>query len=373
VLRIDLAAVAANYRILSRAAAPARIAAVVKADGYGLGATPVAQALAREGCRDFFVAVLGEAVTLRPALPEAADLFVLNGLLPGAEEDCAAIGAVPVLNSLDQIDRWSRLAGRLGVRLRAALQVDTGMSRMGLAPDELEVLKTTPSLIKAIEPVLLMSHLACADEPDHDANATQLTRFRDIARDFPGVALALDNSGGIFLRRGHFDLVRAGIAMYGGAPHGGDNPMTPVISLEARIAQVRTVPPGAGVGYGMSFRAHRATRIATIPVGYADGLPRTLGNRGNAFIAGLRVPIVGRVSMDSITLDVTTVAERHLVAGSRVELIGPHQSLDDLARDAGTISYEILTQLGRRYAREYAPLDLGAQETNATVGRSTAE
>ncbi len=369
-LRIDLEALVANYRKLRSTANPAQVAAVVKADGYGLGAVPVAQALAKEGCRQFFTALLCEAMTLRPSLPQDTDVFVLNGLQPGTEEECAAIGAVPVLNSLDQIERWASIARRLGTTLRAALQVDTGMSRLGLAPDEQAALKGAPHLLDGVEPILLMSHLACADEPDHAANRVQHDRFVQVARGFPGLPLALDNSGGIFLARSHFDVVRAGIALYGGAATGGENSMAPVISIKAPIVQVRTVPAGTGMGYGMSFRTKRETRIATIPVGYADGFPRTLSNRGSAFIAGVRAPIVGRVSMDSITLDVSNVPMRHLAVGAPVELIGEHQSLDDVARDAATISYEILVGLGRRYAREYGALQ--TSRTDAVDLRSAA-
>lgn len=355
VLRIDLGALVENYAIVGRQVAPARVAAVVKADAYGIGAARAVGALADAGCRTFFVAVLDEAAALMPLLPPEAELFVLNGLQPGAEAECAAIGAIPVLNSLDQIDRWSSLARARGQWLRGALQVDTGMSRMGMSPQEVALLLGEPDRLRGVKPAMLMSHFACADEPDHPFNGEQAACFSRIASGFPGLPRALDNSGGAFLAQDHLDIVRAGIALYGGAPHGGVNPMRAVVSLEARIAQLRTVPAGTGIGYGLTHRARRETRIATIPVGYADGLPRTLGNRGSAFVAGIRVPMVGRVSMDSITLDVTDVPERHLRPGAPVEILGPNQTIDDLARDAGTISYEILTQLSRRYARDYVP------------------
>ncbi len=355
VLRVDFEALLRNYEMLCRQTTPTPVAAVVKADGYGLGAVRVARTLLQSGCTTFFVAVLDEAAVLKAGLPGKASVLVLNGLQPGAEEDCAALGAVPVLNSLDQLERWSALARRRGSRLPAALQVDSGMSRMGFSPEELLALSQRRDLLEPVKLVLLMSHLACADDPGDPANHDQTLRFEAIASHFPGVPRALDNSGGAFLARGHFDLVRAGIALYGGAPHGGENPMHPVIALEARIAQLRTISAGAEVGYARSFRAERETRIATIPVGYADGLPRALGNRGSAYISGHRAAMVGRVSMDSITLDVTEIPEALLRPGAPVELIGPHQSLDQLAADAGTISYEILTQLGRRYAREYLP------------------
>ena len=353
-LTIDLGALAANYRLIRDRVAPAAVGGVVKADGYGLGAAAIARTLIAEGCRHLFVALQREAEELIPQLSGDAPVHVLNGLLPGGEEACATLGAVPVLNSLDQAQRWAAEAERRGRRLPAVLQVDTGMSRMGLPADELEALLGRPDLLDRFELRFVMSHLACADTPDDPANAMQEATFRAIAARFAGTPLALDNSGGSFQARGHFDLVRVGIALYGGAPQeGAANPMRAVASLTARIAQLRTIPAGTGVGYGLTFRAGRPTRIATIPVGYADGWPRALGNRGSAFVAGLRVPIAGRVSMDSITLDVTDVPAQHLYPGAPVELLGPHQTIDQVAADAGTISYEILTQLSRRYYREY--------------------
>ncbi|MFT4055147.1 MAG: alanine racemase [Novosphingobium sp.] len=354
-LTIDLEALAANYRLIRDRVAPAQAGGVVKADGYGLGAVTVARTLMAEGCRHLFVALFNEVEALIPQLDGQADVYVLNGLLPGLEAPCAALGAIPVLNSLDQISRWAVQARSSGAALPAVLQVDTGMSRMGLPADEIEHLLAEPGLLDGIELRFLISHLACADDPEDPVNAAQEERFNAIAAHFPDVPRALDNSGGTFLPRGHFDLVRAGIALYGGNPGAGPNPMQPVIALDAPIAQLRTIPAGTGVGYGLTFHASRKTRIATIPVGYADGWPRCLGNRGAAYIAGVRVPVVGRVSMDSITLDVTDVPAEHLYPGAPVELIGPHQSIDQVAADAGTISYEILTQLSRRYDRDYRP------------------
>lgn len=356
-LRISLDALAANYRIIQARVAPARVAGVVKADGYGLGAAQVAAALAAAGCRDFFVAQLGEAVALRPSLPPDAALYVLNGFQPGAEAIGERIGAIPVLNALHQIERWSALAISTGRRLPGVVQVDSGMSRLGLPPAEVETLRAESHRLDGIDLRLVMSHLACADEEQAKANIAQSEAFEMLSAAFPGIPRSLDNSGGAFLPRpGHFDLVRAGIALYGGAPQMGEaNPMHPVVTLEARIVQVRAIAAGTGVGYGLTSVADHDRRIATIAVGYADGWPRHLSNRGSAFIAGIRVPIAGRVSMDSITLDVTDVPDEALAPGAPVELLGPHQSIDDVAADAGTISYEILTQLGHRYARDYIP------------------
>lgn len=355
ILTIDLAALIENWRLVGRTVAPAATGAVVKADAYGLGAKAVARALAQAGCRHFFVAHLCEAVDLREPLPAACSLYVLNGLMPGAEAQCAQAAAVPVLNSLDQIDRWAAHAANLGRKLPAILQLDSGMSRMGLSPEELAELSASRQRLEGIELRYIASHFACADEPSNPANAAQIARFEQMSATFPEVPWTFDNSGGALGgRSGHFDLVRPGIALYGANPlTNGPNPMRPVVQLEARIVQLRRIPAGAGVGYGLTFTAGRETRIATVSIGYADGWPCHLGNRGAAYIGGVRAPIAGRVSMDSLTLDVTDVPEAHLFPGAPVEMIGPHQTLEDVAKDAGTISYEILTRLGRRYARRY--------------------
>ncbi len=354
-LTISLGALRANYRLIAARVAPARAAAVVKADGYGLGALHVAPVLAAEGCRDFFVAHLAEAIALKTALPTNARLYVLNGLQPGSETACIAAGAIPVLNSLDQARRWQAAARGSGNPRDAVVQVDSGMSRLGMTPAEAGTLAGDADFRAAVPVVLLMSHLACADTPDHPANEAQRRNFAAAAALFPGVPLSLANSGGSFLPTDfHLALVRPGVSLYGAAPNdAAPNPMRPVVALDARVIQVRTIPAGAGVGYGMTFTADRETRIATIAAGYADGLPRALGNRGAAYYNGVRLPIAGRVSMDSITLDVTALPPGTLKLGDRVELIGPHQSLDQLAADAGTISYEILTSLGHRYHRVY--------------------
>jgi len=355
-LRIDLGALVANYRLIAQQVAPARVAGVVKADAYGLGAIPVSAALYAAGCRHFFVAHLCEAAVLQPHLPSDATLYILNGLQPGAEADCAAIGAVPVLNSLEQIDGWAALACTLGRPLSGVIQVDSGMARLGLTPADLATLHVSPQRLGGIALQLVMTHLACADDPDDDFNLQQRATFDAIARQFPGIPRSIDNSGGAMAQGvAHGDLVRAGIALYGGAPHGQPNPMRAVIALDAHILQLRTIDAGAGVGYGLTHRFDRPSHIATVSVGYADGWPRHLSNRGSAWIAGVRAPIVGRVSMDSLALDVTDVPDTLLYAGAPVELIGPHQSIDDVAAQADTISYEILTRLGHRYARTYLP------------------
>lgn len=355
VLTIDLAALVANYEHLCRLTAPGKAAAVVKADAYGLGVAEVAPVLYDAGCRDFFVAHFIEAVRLKPHLGADVRILVLNGLLPGSENDCADLGIVPVLNSLAQVDNWSATAKARGTTLPAAVQADTGMSRLGLEQAEADILLAEPARLEGIHVDIIMSHLACGDEPTHGANARQLARMAMVRARFPDTKLSFANSAGIFLGEDYRgDLARPGIAIYGGAPYSGSgNPMQPVVQLEVGVVQTRTVPAGTEIGYGASFVAKSEMRLATIAAGYADGLPRHLSNSGAGYYGDMRLPIVGRVSMDSIILDVTALAPGTLKLGDMVELIGQHQTLEMIASDAGTISYEILTSLGRRYRRRY--------------------
>lgn len=367
-LRIDLGALVDNYKMIAAQVAPSIVAGVVKADAYGLGAAPVARALFDAGCRHFCVAHLVEAAALKPHLPPDVPVFILNGLAPGAELECAAIGAVPVLNSLAQIDAWATAARHLSTTLPGGVQLDSGMARLGLSADELAQLHAAPNRLEGIALKLVMSHLACADEPGDDYNSHQRTLFDTMADQFPGVPRSIDNSGGALAPAvRHGDLVRAGIALYGGAPHGGKSPMRPVVALDGYIIQLRTVPVGAGVGYGLTHHCAQPSHIATISVGYADGWPRYLSNCGYAYIGGIRVPIVGRVSMDSMALDVSAVPDYLLYPGAPVELLGARQSIDDVAAQAGTISYEILTRLGRRYAREYLPAPLAPSDNRSIL------
>ena len=358
-LTIDLGALRDNYLALAAMAPACQTAAVVKADAYGLGADMVSQTLFDAGCRHFFVAHIDEALALRLRLPAQARIFVLNGLQPGNEATCAAMAITPVLNSLEQIAQWAVHAKTLGRKLAAAVQIDTGMCRLGLTPKELETLTSQPQLLDGIDIAFVMSHLACADEPGHACNAAQLSAMRQATIALPDVPVCFSNSGGIFLgREYHNHMLRPGIALYGGAPSADrPNPMKPVVRLDLAVIQTRTVPAGSLVGYGGSFEASGSTRLATIAAGYADGLPRSLSNRGAAWYDGVRLPIAGRVSMDSIILDISALPEGTLTQGSFVQMIGPEQTLEDIADDAGTIAYEILTGLGRRYRRTYIQPD----------------
>ncbi len=382
ILTIDLDALAENYRRLRRELNGVPCAAVVKADGYGLGLARVAPALFRAGARIFFVAQLGEAIALRGVLPEAAEIYVLNGLAAGPAAEFQAQRLIPVLNSLGEVADWQAAARQGGHRgghqagrpLAAALHIDTGMSRLGLPAEELDRLTAEPERLEGIELVHVMSHLACADQPQHPLNAAQLAEFRAAVARLtaapqappPAAPASLANSSGIFLgAEYHFDLGRPGAALYGVNPTPGrPNPMAQVVRLQGKILQVREIDAPLTVGYGATHRAAGPTRVATVAVGYADGYLRSLSNRGSAWLGNQRVPVVGRVSMDLITLDVTGAAPDSAHPGALVDLIGPELAadpelanpeltVDDVAAAAGTIGYEILTALGRRYHRVY--------------------
>jgi alanine racemase len=355
VLTVDLAAIVANWRQLQRRVAPAECAAVVKADAYGLGAEEVAPPLEAAGCRSFYVAQLDEALVLRRALP-TAEIAVFDGILPGAEAEFAAHRLIPVLNSLEQIDRWAALA-RGWNELPAMLHLDTGLTRLGLGKADVEQLAALPERLAGLSLRLVISHLACSEERSHPMNPEQLARFNRMRARLPRCRAALAASSGIFLGpQFHLDHVRPGAALYGVAPFPDEsNPMDQVVELTTQILQVRDVDSPRTVGYGATHRVRRPSRIATAGVGYADGYFRTLSNRSLGFIGDHPAPVVGRVSMDLITLDVTEVPAELVHPGARVELLGPHRSVDQLGTDAGTNGYEVLTSLGKskRFHRRY--------------------
>ena len=349
-LTVNLKAIADNYDLVTGLGAGAECAAVVKADAYGLGAAQVAQALAARGAETFFVAHLDEGMTLRETLPHAR-IFVLHGFMPDCESRMQAHGLVPVLNSLDQVRSWKQLCERAGQALPAALQFDSGMSRFGLSVEDL----TERKIFEGLNLQLVMSHLACADVPDSPDNEMQRQRFVTMAAAFPGVPRSLAASSGIFLGPDyHFELIRPGAALYGIAPSEGHRVLAPVVSLDARIAQIRTIQPGDRVGYGLSWTASKPTRIGTLGLGYADGFFRAQAGQASVWHAQTRLPVIGRVSMDSISVDLTD-APADLKAGDVLSVLGPQQDVDALARSAGTIGYEVLTSLGSRFHRVYAP------------------
>ena len=356
-LTIDLVALSANWKALADHVAGGghATAAVVKGDGYGIGLEEAARTLAAAGCTTFFVALPDEGRRLRQALPDAV-VYVLNGLIGGADA-YARFDIRPVLGSWPEIEEWTAFR-KAGGRTGAAIHVDTGMNRLGLTLHEALDLRRDEKLLATLAPDLVISHLACADTPDHPMNRRQLALFGEVRAQFPDLPASLANSAGVFLGPDyHFDLVRPGIALYGGvAVQELTNPMRAVATLEARVLAVREAEEGETVGYGATQSFNEPARLATLSVGYADGYHRLAGatdERPGAWVwvRGQRAPLVGRVSMDLITIDVTNV--RGVVRGDWVELFGRHVPVDEVARQAGTIGYELLTDLGRRYQRVY--------------------
>jgi len=355
-LMIDVGAVADNWRSMSARARPAECAAVVKANAYGLGIELVVPALARIGCRTFFVAHMEEAVRARKAAPMAA-IYVLNGLPSGAEALFHAYRVRPVLGTVAEIGRWKKSGGGA-----CALHVDTGMNRLGLSIEEARALAMLDEW-DGMGIDLLMSHLTAAEEPDNPSNDAQAERFDALCALFGDRVKrrSLANSSGHFLARSiSYDMTRPGYALYGGNPTPGSaNPMKPVVRLEALILQIRHLEPGERVGYNGQWTAKRPSRIATISIGYADGWRRSMSGLdgkpgGCAVVAGVPCPIVGRVSMDLTTIDVTDVPIVSVRAGQKATLIGDGITVDDVAAMAGTNGYEILTSLGSRHQRRVA-------------------
>jgi alanine racemase len=357
ILEIDLAGITANWRFLARQVRPSRCAAVVKADAYGLGAGWVAPALAAVGCRRFFVATIEEGIALRSVLPEATEIAVFNGLPPRCAEDFAEFRLIPVLNDPGQIADWRSAAAPNGER-PAMLHLDTGMARLGLTIGEFdkhvdELLQPGPIRWRA-----LISHLACSDELRNPLNEIQLRRFAAARGRLPHISASLAASSGIFLGPAfHYDFVRPGAALYGVNPQPGcPNPMHQVVQLKGRIVQIREVDRGQSVGYGASHVMDAPGRLATVAVGYADGWLRSMSQRGSGRIGGRRVPLLGRVSMDLVVFDISDVDPALVQPGGFIELLREDYGVDAAAADADTISYEILTALGRRYHRIYRGL-----------------
>jgi alanine racemase len=347
-LVIDRGAIVANWRALCRGPT----AAVVKADAYGLGAAEIVPALYEAGCRHFFTAHPGEALAIRTLVPGAM-VAVLNGLWPGLEHTFSAHDLTPVLGSLAEIDRWRAHAVHLGRALPGIVHVDTGMNRLGLDPRQLAALAADHARLDGIALRYVMTHLVSAECPEDPVNDQQRARFAAACAALPPAPRSFANSSGLFLGPAFdSDLARPGAALYGVNPTPGrPNPQRPVVQLRARILQVRDVLPGESVGYNGQWVATRPSRIATVSVGYADGYLRSLSNRATAYFDGQAVPLVGRVSMDLSTFDVTDVPGAS--PGAWLDLLGPC-GVDGLAAQAGTNGYEILTSLGSRYQRRYS-------------------
>jgi len=362
ILTIDLAAVQDNWRILDSIAGGAECGAAVKANAYGLGMLPVCSALWKAGCRSFFVARPREGERLRGLLPEAT-IYVLDGLLAGEPEHFERFTLRPALISPAEARGWAEFCRARGRRLPCGLHVDTGINRLGFSPREFAALVDDRPTIQGLEISLLMSHLACADEPAQPMNARQLATFREVRGRLPKVPASLANSSGIFLGKDYsLDLVRPGLALYGGNPTPGrPNPMRQVVRLEGVVMQVRDLVPGDVVGYGATWQARRPSRIALLGAGYKDGIPRGfsagLADRpAEVAVDGVRCPVIGRISMDMMAVDVTDLPAGSVAQGTRVEILGRTISLDEAAGWAETISYELLARLGGRFARVFEGL-----------------
>lgn len=355
VLTLDLGAIVANWRDLASRTAPAECAAVVKADAYGCGIEPVAGALARAGCKTFFVADVAEARRLRATAPDA-DIYVLNGIPFGAASALADVKARPVIGSLSELAEWDAFCTAQQWRGGAALHFDTGMNRLGLLAEDASALAARVKMPDH-GVSLVMSHFACADTPNHPMNQRQIDLFREVRTLFRGIPASLANSSGIFLgASAHCDMVRPGIALFGGNPTPSQpNPMKPVVELKGRIAQVRTVARGDSVGYGAAWTAAKPTRIAVVAIGYADGYARAAsgvdGRGGEVLVAGHRCRIAGRISMDLMSIDLSNLPDGAAKRGDYVTLIGGGLGVDEVAAMTGTVGYEVLTNLGRRFHR----------------------
>lgn len=367
-LTIDLRALADNWRFMAKKSGGARTAAVLKANAYGVGLEPAARTFHQAGARDFFVASPAEGVALRPIVPDGR-IFVLSGMWPGSERLFFEHDLVPVIASQEQLAVFMAAISERGDH-PCALQVDTGMNRLGLTVADALALAHDPARPASFCPVLILSHLACGDEPLHPMNRMQLDRFRAAIRAYEGVEASLANSAGIFLGdEFHFQLTRPGISLYGGAAVNDEpNPMRPVVKAEARILQVREAKIGEGVSYGAAGMLARDSRIAVVAIGYADGYLRSLSGAGvplrravatgaSGFLHGRPVPLIGRVTMDLTHFDVTDLPERSVRAGDFIELFGPNMPIETVSKAGGTIDYVLLTSLGPRYRRDYIDAD----------------
>ncbi len=348
-LTIDLGAVRRNYKILQdKVGTNCAVAPSVKANAYGLGAAQVVPALYGAGARAFFVATIDEGIEIRALLPDI-EIYTLNGFVQTARDVYQEYNLTPVLNSLHDIKTYGRGA--------AILHFDTGMNRLGIPADEAEMITSDLSILNDIDVRCAMSHFVSSEETQNPMNAEQFARFQTIMMHFPNANFSMCNSGGVFLSSDyHLDMVRPGIALYGGHPSDfvAENPMNPVVSLNVPVLQIHGVKEGETAGYNSTHRFNKNGNVAVMSIGYADGLFRAISNEGALYWMGYKLPVRGRVSMDLVVCDLGAVPEAEFPKiGDMAEVIGSHQTIDDLAQSAGTISYEILTALGARYKRIY--------------------
>jgi len=359
-LEINIDSIIRNYHLINNKVGNTECAAVLKADAYGMGASVIAKALDRAGCSTFFVATIDEGIELRACFNKSENkIAVLSGLLEGSEDIFYNNKLTPVLNDTEQIRKWGIYNRQKKIPAPSILHIDTGMNRLGLTISEFyDIIKETTEL-KKLHVGWIMSHLACGDQPRDIMNKKQLSAFLKAKKNFPNVKASLANSAGVFLGQSyHLDMVRPGIALYGsGSGSIPPNLLEPVIKLYSRILQIRTLNSGASVGYGASYRVSKATRVATVGLGYADGYLRSLSNCSWVFFNGVRLPVIGRISMDYITIDITKIANEKIKTGDFIEIIGDKFTLDDLATVANTVPHEVLTRLGTRHHRIYRNTD----------------
>ena len=356
-LEINIDSIIHNYQLINNKVGNTECAAVLKADAYGMGASVVAKALDKVGCSTFFVATIDEGIELRACFSKNENqIAVLSGLLEGSEDIFYSNKLTPVLNDTEQIKKWAIYNKQKKISAPSILHIDTGMNRLGLTINELYDIIKNPTELKELHVGCIMSHLACGDQPRDIMNEKQLSVFLNAKKKFPNVKASLANSAGVFLGQSyHLDMVRPGIALYGsGSGSIPSKPLKQVIKLYSRILQIRTLSTGASVGYGASYRVSEATRVATVGLGYADGYLRSLSNCSWVFFNGLRLPVIGRISMDYITIDITQIASEKIKTGDFIEIISDKFTLDDLAAVANTVPHELLTRLGTRHHRIYS-------------------
>ncbi|WP_341764627.1 alanine racemase [Candidatus Tisiphia endosymbiont of Beris chalybata] len=361
-LEIDLAKIRANYRIMAKLCKSAEVAAVVKANSYGLGASVVAPALEQENCKSFFVANIEEAISLRQVLASGSSIYVLNGVFYEEVEWFKHYNLIPVLNNIKQLEIWQKFALRnkeicsSSNALSCTIHINTGMNRLGMTDKEIKDIVNNPRLLDGLALQYVISHLSASEVAGDPYNQQQLEKFKDYLSFFPKIKASLSNSSCAFLgEEYHFDLIRAGAALYGINPSGSlmNHSLHNPVRLTAPIIHLQELSAEDYIGYNMTFKTGRNSMIATLPLGYADGYSRAFSNYGEVFIDSYRAPVVGRISMDLITIDVTDLPPEKIFLGQQVEIIGNNCTPDKIANIINTIGYEILTMMGNRYKKVY--------------------
>jgi alanine racemase len=356
ILEIDLDALAKNYNFIKKTCNNSIVGAVVKSNAYGLGATWVAKKLSSTGCNDFFVMTIEEGIEIRKTLGTKGNIYVLHGTSVNDVVSFDEYNLTPVINNLGQLEIWQKLSLSLQKNLPFVLHCDIGINRLGMNKTEFKKLVANPDLYKNLNQKFIMSHLSSSDEMTNKVNESQLQLFKELSEHFPKVKRSLANSSAIFLGKDyHFDLIRPGAAIYGLNPTSNlkSNPMYNIIKLTAPIIHINKIASGETVGYNGTFVAKEETVIATLPIGYADGYSRSLSNQGIVYINNKKAPVVGRISMDLVTIDVSDFSDHEIYLGQTVEIIGANNPPDKIAKLFGTIGYEILTKLGNRFERIY--------------------